>query len=76
MFKKKFIGIQSLDNQCVCLLTQCALAMVQAREKVEVALMATASPKVVVTIDGQTLNNDLFKYKAFRISMLLYSTLP
>ena len=42
-----------MSNVCV-FLTQCTLAMVQAREKVEVALVVT---KVVVAIVGQTLTN-------------------
>ena len=49
-------------------LTQCTLAMVKAREKVEVALVVT---KVVVAIVGQTLGSLYLNF-----SMLLCLTLP
>ena len=42
------------------------LTMVQAREKVEVVLVAS---KVVVAIVGQTLTKGLFKYKATCIAI-------
>ena len=58
---------QPMSNVCV-FLTKCTLAMVKAREKVEVALVVT---KVVVAIVGQTLGSLYLNF-----SMLLCLTLP